>query len=103
MSRITKTNRPSKLRLSTKPQAEETSGHGDLSEEEEEEEGFKDDPMDMDFVPGGAAGSGQPKRACEKRSSSRQPGAKRPREQTFSDEEEGASESLLLHVICSLV
>ena len=98
-SKITKPKQSSRLRRSTKLQAED---HPMPEDQSEEVEGYIDDPMDEDFVPGGTLGSGPPRRASEKRLSSRQAGAKRLRQESSSEEEEGASDCLLLHIIRSL-
>ncbi len=87
-SKIRKPTRPMTLRTRDLL-AEYVPGPGFLYDEEAD----CDDAMDLDYVPGRAAGRRVPSRAAKTRAFSQQAVAKRPRQQPPSDEEGGASMS----------
>ena len=86
---IKKPARPVRVMSTLDLLAECDPGLGFLSQEDED----CDDAMDLDYMPAAsrAAGSGLPSKAARGRTSSRQAGAKRPREQPASDIEGGTS------------
>ena len=98
-TRIGKPARPRKLGLVVYLLAEDALGPSFLSEEEDDDD---DDAMDLDYVLGRAAGRKLPSGgSAKKRTSTRQAGAKRPRQQSPSDEEDGLSLCLHTHKSCA--